>query len=44
MTSALKARLKKNSGRDDIRIDEQPQLLDDAAQSVPITERGGCRD
>lgn len=41
MTSALKARLKKNSGRHDIRIDEQPQLLDDAAHSVPITERGG---
>ncbi|CAE7259990.1 unnamed protein product [Symbiodinium natans] len=41
MRNALRARLKKDSGRDDVRIDEQPQLVDDAAHAVPITERAG---
>ena len=41
MRNALTASLKKSSGRKDVRIVEQPQLVADAARNVPITERAG---
>ncbi|CAE7610369.1 unnamed protein product, partial [Symbiodinium pilosum] len=41
MQNALRSQLKKKSGRKDIRIKEQPQLVYEASSAVPITDRAG---
>ena len=44
MQNALRSQLKKKSGRKDIRIKEQPQLVYEASSAVPITDRAGLLD